>query len=358
LLTIVLAKLFLLVNNLKAQLLLGFLFLFYFTGCDRKDPVVDFTGNTWGTTYSIRLVSGKSSNINRSLIQSGLDSIFISIDDQMSTYKINSEISLFNQMQKNAAINISPGFANVINRSIHWSELTSGAIDITIFPAVLVWRRGKNDREYKDIWEPPTDLDIIMEMEKVGFDKLKLNGLNLVKTKRGQMIDVNSIAKGWGVDQLYKYLKSNGFTQFMVEIGGEVRVSGKNNRGKSWKIGIDRPTPGLQPGEDIYAVASLKDQAMATSGNYRNFFEYDGFKYSHIIDPQTGQATQSIISSITVTGPNCLDADALATALNVMSLEDGLTLVESLKGFEALWIIIEKDKRFKSIISSGMPIAN
>ncbi|MDG2266478.1 MAG: FAD:protein FMN transferase, partial [Candidatus Marinimicrobia bacterium] len=206
-LTIVLAKLFLLLNNLKAQLLLGFLFLFNFTGCDRKDPVVDFTGNTWGTTYSIRLVSGKSSNINRTLIQSGVDSIFISIDDQMSTYKINSEISLFNQMQKNAAINISPDFANVINRSIHLSELTSGSIDITIFPAVLVWRRGRNDRKYKDIWEPPTDLDIIMEMEKVGFDKLKLNGLTLVKIKRGQMIDVNSIAKGWGVDQLYKYFK-------------------------------------------------------------------------------------------------------------------------------------------------------
>ena len=356
-LTIVLAKLFLLLNNLKAQLLLGFLFLFNFTGCDRKDPVVDFTGNTWGTTYSIRLVSGKSSNINRTLIQSGVDSIFISIDDQMSTYKINSEISLFNQMQKNAAINISPDFANVINRSIHLSELTSGSIDITIFPAVLVWRRGRNDRKYKDIWEPPTDLDIIMEMEKVGFDKLKLNGLTLVKIKRGQMIDVNSIAKGWGVDQLYKYLKSNGFTQFMVEIGGEVRTYGKNNRGKSWKIGIDRPKPGLRPGEDIYAIASLKDQAMATSGNYRNFFEYDGVKYSHIIDPRNGKPTQSNIASVTVIAPNCMDADALATALNVMDVKEGKELVESLDGIEAFWIMKEKGN-LRSLATSGMPVDN
>jgi len=357
LLTIVLAKLFLLLNNLKAQLLLGFLFLFNFTGCDRKDPVVDFTGNTWGTTYSIRLVSGKSSNINRTLIQSGVDSIFISIDDQMSTYKINSEISLFNQMQKNAAINISPDFANVINRSIHLSELTSGSIDITIFPAVLVWRRGRNDRKYKDIWEPPTDLDIIMEMEKVGFDKLKLNGLTLVKIKRGQMIDVNSIAKGWGVDQLYKYLKSNGFTQFMVEIGGEVRTYGKNNRGKSWKIGIDRPKPGLRPGEDIYAIASLKDQAMATSGNYRNYFEYDGVKYSHIIDPRNGKPTQSNIASVTVIAPNCMDADALATALNVMDVKEGKELVESLDGIEAFWIMKEKGN-LRSLATSGMPVDN
>ena len=356
-LTIVLAKLFLLLSNLKAQLLLGFLFLFNFTGCDRKDPVVDFTGNTWGTTYSIRLVSGKSSNINRTLIQSGVDSIFISIDDQMSTYKINSEISLFNQMQKNAAINISPDFANVINRSIHLSELTSGSIDITIFPAVLVWRRGRNDRKYKDIWEPPTDLDIIMEMEKVGFDKLKLNGLTLVKIKRGQMIDVNSIAKGWGVDQLYKYLKSNGFTQFMVEIGGEVRTYGKNNRGKSWKIGIDRPKPGLRPGEDIYAIASLKDQAMATSGNYRNFFEYDGVKYSHIIDPRNGKPTQSNIASVTVIAPNCMDADALATALNVMDVKEGKELVESLDGIEAFWIMKEKGN-LRSLATSGMPVDN
>ena len=234
--------------------------------------------------------------------------------------------------------------------------MTSGAIDITIFPAVLVWRRGRNDRKYKDIWEPPTDLDIIMEMEKVGFDKLKLNGLNLVKTKRGQMIDVNAIAKGWGVDQIYKYLKSNGFTQFMVEIGGEVRTYGKNNKGKSWKIGIDRPRPGLGPGENIYAIASLNNQAMATSGNYRNFFEYDGVKYSHIIDPRTGTALQSDIASVTVTGPNCIDADALATALNVMTVEEGKNLVESLEGFDAYWIIKNQNGAFESIASSGMQI--
>jgi len=147
-----------------------------------------------------------------------------------------------------------------------------------------------------------------------------------------------------------------GFTRFMVEVGGEVRTMGKNNKGKPWRIGIDTPVAESLPGEQIYTIVSLSDQAMATSGNYRNFYEYEGVKYSHIVDPRTGAALESNIASVTVTGPNCMDADALATALNVMTLEDGKVLVESLDGFEALWIIKNQDGTMKSVKTSGMQI--
>ena len=129
-----------------------------------------------------------------------------------------------------------------------------------------------------------------------------------------------------------------------------------SNKGKPWRIGIDTPVAESLPGEQIYAIVSLSDQAMATSGNYRNFYEYEGVLYSHIIDPRTGASLQSNIASVTVTGPNCMDADALATALNVMTLEDGKVLVESLDGFEALWIIKNQDGTMKSVKTSGMQI--
>lgn len=342
-------------NLLKAQLLLGFLFIIGLSGCERAVPYFDIQGNTMGTTYTIRLVNVSGSPIDGESLQAGIDSILYDIDDQMSTYKMNSEISLFNQMPENAAINISRGFSEVIQRSIYWGGVTSGAFDITVLPSVLLWRQGELDREYEMVWEPPTDLNVFLRTKMVGYEKIKLNQGNLVKAFKGQMIDVNAIAKGWGVDQLFNFMTENGFTRFMVEVGGEVRTMGKNNKGKPWRIGIDTPVDGSLPGEQILAITSLENQAMATSGNYRNFYEFEGIKYSHIVDPRTGAALQSNIASVTVTGPNCMDADALATALNVMTVEEGKILVESLDGFEAYWIINENEA-LKSVASSGMQI--
>jgi thiamine biosynthesis lipoprotein len=244
-----------------------------------------------------------------------------------------------------------------LKRAIYWGEITKGAFDVSVLPSILLWRKGKPDREYPDQWEPPTDLESVMEMVKVDFKKINLNRNNLIKSFLDQMIDLNAIAKGWGVDQLFEYMRDAGMKNFMVEIGGEVRTIGKNNKGSHWKIGIDKPMIGTVPGEQIYSVVSVSNQAMATSGNYRNFKEYDNVTYSHIINPRTGRPTQSNIASVTVVAPNCMDADALATALNVMEVEEGLELVESLDGFEAFWIIKENEE-LRSVPSSGMPIAN
>ena len=317
------------------------------------------SGSAWGTNYSIKIVSDPNIPIDILKFKSSIDSIIIDIDNQMSTYKINSEISLFNSLPRNAVINISPGFTGLIKRSIYWSKLTSGSFDITVFPAVINWREGKKDREYQEIWEPPSDLDIIMQMDKIGYEKIKLSERTLKKSVKGQMIDVNAIAKGWGVDKIFDYLQVNGIARFMIEIGGEIRVLGLNNKGKKWKIGIDKPIYGNNPGQNIIEIVKLKNQAMATSGNYRNYYEFDGKKYSHIIDPRNGNSIFSDISSVTVIAPNCLDADVLATALNVLSYDDGLKLINSLDGYEALWVIdVGYNNNFKVEFSSGMPVVS
>ena len=337
--------------------MLGFLFIAWFLGCSQPKQYIEIHGKTMGTSYSIRIVPSIDLQINKEEIQFGLDSLLTEIDRQMSTYRLDSEISIFNSLNKNEAIHISDEFAIVLKRAIYWGEITKGAFDVSVLPSILLWRKGKPDREYPDQWEPPTDLESVMEMVKVDFKKINLNQNNLIKSFLDQMIDLNAIAKGWGVDQLFEYMRDAGMKNFMVEIGGEVRTIGKNNKGSHWKIGIDKPMIGTVPGEQIYSVVSVSNQAMATSGNYRNFKEYENVPYSHIINPRTGRPTQSNIASVTVVAPNCMDADALATALNVMEVEEGLELVESLDGFEAFWIIKENEE-LRSVPSSGMPIAN
>ena len=337
--------------------MLGFLFIAWFLGCSQPKQYIEIHGKTMGTSYSIRIVPSIDLQINKEEIQFGLDSLLTEIDRQMSTYRLDSEISIFNSLNKNEAIHISDEFVIVLKRAIYWGEITKGAFDVSVLPSILLWRKGKPDREYPDQWEPPTDLESVMEMVKVDFKKITLNRNNLIKSFLDQMIDLNAIAKGWGVDQLFEYMRDAGMKNFMVEIGGEVRTIGKNNKGSHWKIGIDKPMIGTVPGEQIYSVVSISNQSMATSGNYRNFKEYENVPYSHIINPRTGRPTQSNIASVTVVAPNCMDADALATALNVMEVEEGLELVESLDGFEAFWIIKENEE-LRSVPSSGMPIAN
>ncbi|MAQ73726.1 MAG: hypothetical protein CMG22_00590, partial [Candidatus Marinimicrobia bacterium] len=165
----------------KARHLLGFLFLLIIS-CSRIEPVEEISGMAWGTSYSIQIVEDSNVNMDITSIKMGIDSIINNIDEQMSTYKLNSEISLFNQMPTGAVIKVSSGFAEVINRSIYWSKLTSNAFDISVLPMIILWRKGKNDREYENVWEPPSDFDVFMEMSKIGSNKIRLNGLNLSKT--------------------------------------------------------------------------------------------------------------------------------------------------------------------------------
>jgi len=343
---------------LKAQYLLGFLFLMMYSSCSLERQYIKFQGNTMGTTYSILIVPSLDNEIDITIVQMGIDSVLNEVNDQMSTYLINSEISNFNESRVGQKTLISNGFNQVVERSLYWSELTDGAFDPTVFPVIQLWRIGSKENKIENIWQPPSNKEIRESMSKVGFNKIKLKNSYLEKRVEGQMIDLNAIAKGWGVDEIFTYLTSLGFKNYLVEIGGEVRTNGKNNKNRYWGIGVEKPIKNSLPGEHIYGKIDLNNKGMATSGNYRNFYEFNGNNYSHIIDPRNGMSINSSTLSITVIAKTCMDADALATALSVLSYDEGLNLIRSLEGVEALWIMEDSNGDFVKKMSTGMPFIN
>ena len=343
---------------LKAQYLLGFLFLMMYSSCSLERQYIKFQGNTMGTTYSILIVPSLDNEIDITIVQMGIDSVLNEVNDQMSTYLINSEISNFNESKVGQKTLISNGFNQVVERSLYWSELTDGAFDPTVFPVIQLWRIGSKENKIENIWQPPSNKEIRESMSKVGFNKIKLKNSYLEKRVEGQMIDLNAIAKGWGVDEIFTYLTSLGFKNYLVEIGGEVRTNGKNNKNRYWGIGVEKPIKNSLPGEHIYGKIDLNNKGMATSGNYRNFYEFNGNNYSHIIDPRNGMSINSSTLSITVIAKTCMDADALATALSVLSYDEGLNLIRSLEGVEALWIMEDSNGDFVKKMSTGMPFIN
>ncbi len=193
-------------------------------------------------------------------------------------------------------------------------------------------------------------------MSKVGYEKIRTEESSIVKLEPSISIDLNAIAKGFGVDAVFDYLKSQNISDMMIEIGGEVRVKGQNSQGKLWAIAIERPKLSADANEGFDWVIDLDNQAMATSGDYRSYFEIDGNIYSHEIDPRTGYPSRTGVASATVIAPNCTDADALATALMLMPITDGLKLVESIPKTEAFIIIRQPEDRFAYRQSSGINV--
>ena len=339
------------------QIVLGIFVLFFGIGCSQNKEYVEFTGKTMGTMYNIRIVPDQNMNWKLEEAQIKIDSILLEIDQQMSTYKWNSEISLFNQAKINEKIKISSGFQKVLEQALYWGKKTNGALDISVMPSILTWRKGFVD-SFESEWKPPLINDIVSAKDKVDYAKVLLRGNILIKVIDGQMIDLSAIAKGWGVDQLFELFWNLGVTNLMVEVGGEVRTMGTNIKNENWKIGIDTPILDTAPGENIFKVAVLDNQAIATSGNYRNFYTFNDKRFSHIIDPRTGYPVETNIASVTVLGTNCMDADALATALSVLNFNEGKALIESLDGFEALWIIKEENDVLRSQSTFGMATIN
>ena len=306
-----------------------------------------------GTTYQLKYVSPNGLTVP-AVLKVGIDSVLIEVNRQMSTYIPDSEISWFNRSESTEPITVGEEFYYVANRALYWSRKSNAAFDITVFPLLYLWGFGPGDTGVPDQF--PDSSTINRRMSHVGYEKIRTEKSSIVKLDPYISIDLNAIAKGFGVDAVFDYLESQNVSDMMVEIGGEVRVKGKNLQAKQWAIAIERPKLSAEREEGFDWVINLDNQAMATSGDYRNYFEIDGEIYSHEIDPRTGYPSQSGIASATVTAPTCTDADALATALMVMSITDGLELVESLPEVEAFLIIRETADRFRSQQSSGMNV--
>jgi len=310
-------------------------------------------GRTMGTTYHITVVTGNNQGIAG--LKEKIDKRLVEINDSMSTYKKDSEISRFNDWQQaGKAFEISDDFYRVMVAAKSVFELTDGAWDGTVNPLVDLWGFGRAGRRSV----LPRKQQIAALLPAIGFGNIQiLPNRSLVKKIRSVTLDLSSIAKGYGVDQVAQIIHLVGLNDFLVEIGGEIFASGRRKDGKLWRVGINRPRIDAAF-NDVYKIVDLDNRAFATSGDYRNFFETDGIRYSHIIDPRIGYPVSNGVVSASIIAVNCTLADGLATAVMVMGAEKGLALIDRLSGVEGLIVAEKKDGKLADYYSKGFEGAN
>lgn len=291
------------------------LLLFYLFACESPGQLSGWNGVTMGTTYQVKIAQEEISQNELKTLRSKVDSALAEVNHQMSTYDPGSEISRFNRFKDTTAFEVSVEFIEVVQEALKIYESSGTAFDITVAPLVNLWGFGVKGNRIV----PPTKKEIDSVLKNIGSDHLRVEGNTKLKKKIPDLnLDLSAIAKGYGVDVVAGILRRRQFDNFMVEIGGEVYAQGEKAGGDFWKIGIDTPHLASLPGQHIQAILSLKDVAVATSGDYRNFFEYDGKLFSHTIDPVSGYPVKHDLASVTIIAQNCMKADALATAMMVM----------------------------------------
>ena len=307
------------------------------------------SGNTMGTTYHIKVVA--ESNEEAHALQPRIDQRLSQLNQSMSTYRFDSEISRFNRLQSSdAKFEVSPDFLAVMLAADAVYRLTDGCWDGTVNPLIDLWGFGPSGR----IDKVPSAQAIAEALRNVGFDQIEVSAKGFLKKHRPEVtIDLASIAKGYGVDQIARLIEASGYRNYLVEIGGEVYASGRRLGGKKWRVGINQPRKNA-PVDAVYQSLELEDQAMATSGDYRNFEVIEGRTYSHIIDPHSGYPIDHGVVSTSVVAPNCTLADGLATALMVMAPEKGIALLNRLDAVEGLIIIQKPDGSFENHWSQGL----
>ena len=282
-------------------------------------------GYTQGTTYNIRYMSADAVNY-----QSDIDSILHAVDQSLSTYVEESVISKIN---KNESMQTDSLFMRVFKIAVNIAKETNGAFDPTIAPIVNFWGFGFEEIAEKDE-SVLTDL-----MKTVGYEKLTIQDSLIVKSNPNTQIDLNAIAQGFTVDLIGEHLQKLGLTNYMIEIGGELKCHGLNADDELWRIGIDKPSETIQQ-DRFQAIIEVPDKAVASSGNYRKFKvdEETGMKYAHTINPKTGKPVQTNLLSVTIVSESCMQADALATACMIMGVEKSIEFINSKPELDALLI--------------------
>lgn len=278
-------------------------------GCNRAiNNTITISGAAQGTSYHITYLAGQHSNYRESF-----DSIFKKIDLSLSTYNTSSIISKINR--NDTTVKVDEFFSDVFKKSIEVSEKTKGLFDVTVAPIINAYGFGFNKKERI------TNVLIDSLLRFIGYKKIRLVDNKLVKDIPQVMLDFNAIAQGYTVDVIASFLESKGISNYMVEVGGELRTKGTKLNDSSWTVGIEKPNESLTESASLFAIINIKDKSLATSGNYKKFYVEEGKKYAHIIDPFTGYPAKNSLLSTTVIADNCMTADAYATAFMVMGLE-------------------------------------
>lgn len=295
-------------------------------GClfDKEPEVVRLSGETMGTTYNIIAIG---EDLDEAELGTAVEETLAAVNAKMSNWDPNSEVSVFSASDSTSPVEVSAEFATVIAAANDVHSKSDGKFDITLGPLIELWGFGPRKPE-----DPvPSDEAIAEALERVGQGsllQLDQSGKTLSKADAGVGINLAAIAKGYGIDAVAGALKAAGIEDYMVEIGGDLVTSGENDEGETWRIGIEKPEPGAQT---VQLVIPITDLGMATSGDYRNFFEQDGVRYSHIIDPTTGRPITHRTTSVTVVADNAMMADAWATAMLAMGQDAGMKVAEAHK---------------------------
>jgi len=314
------------------------------SSCRESQPTFDnFAGFIQGTTYSIIFeVHGKLNAID---LKSDAEKILHNFDMSLSLYV---DSSILSKVNRNEDVVADTFFSEVFRKSAEITRLTDGAFDITVGPLVKAWGFGS------DAHKKMTDSKRDSLLKLVGMDKVKMVSGKVVKNDPRINLDFNAIAQGYSVDVISHFFDKLRIKSYLIEIGGEVRVKGDKG-GVSWRIGIDKPSDNNNlPGNDLQAVISIRDKSLATSGNYRKFYIENGIKYSHTIDPHTGNPANNTLLSATIIADECATADGIATACMVMGKDKTIEFLRLHPEYEAFLVYLDDNGNFRTWISEDL----
>lgn len=296
---------------------------FFITACSKKIPEVQhFQGQTMGTYYQVSYVLDSQQQSDKQFseqtLQFEIEKRLELVNNQMSTYRPDSELSRFNKVK--ISMQVSDAMRHVVETSLDLFHKSDGAFDVTVGPLVNLWGFGPDKRPDK----VPSQSLIDKKMKVVGSQHLSLKGNTLSKEIPDLYVDLSAIAKGYGVDFIAEYLQQRGINNYLIDIGGELRVQGHKPDKNKWTLAIERPVAG----QSVQRLIHIGNNGIATSGDYRNYFESEGIRYSHTIDPHTGKPIKHKLVSVTVIDKSCMLADGFATAITVLGPQAGLTFAQ------------------------------
>ncbi len=312
-----------------------------------QDTPVYMSGETMGTTYSIKAYIPRYKDEEN--IHLTIKNRLKAINQSMSTYINDSEISLFNEFNSSKEFKVSSDFFQVIVEAKKIHKITDGLWDGSIYPLIILWGFEKDKNARKE----PSEDEIDNALSLVDFSKIKIKSPNIIYKENPKMkIDLSSIAKGYGVDEISKILNINGIKSYFVEIGGEIYVRGIKHNDEKWRVGIHSPDL-TDIKNKVFTSIELQDKAIATSGNYRNYIQIENEKYGHIINPKSKEKIKTNIVSVSVIAKSTMFADALATAFMLMSEKESMKIVNNLKDIDVYLIKREDNNSFTSITTIG-----
>ncbi len=316
------------------------LFVLFLSACEQQRPSkqypLHYSDAIFGTSFTIK-VSLLPSTLTTKKLRLQIKQLLDDLNGQMSTYQQDSELSVINSNQSSEWLTVSTDLYTVLKKANEISKLSNGAFDVTIGPLVNLWGFGSDPMSFV----APEQIQIDRQLKKTGYKKILFDDKThkIKKLEPELYIDLSAIAKGYAVDQVGLFLEKKGVSNYMVEIGGELRLKGKNINNEPWRIAVEKPAVEIGI---IQKILPLSNISLATSGDYRNFFESDGVRFSHTIDPRSGKPIKHKLASITILSDTTMKADALATALMVLGPTEGYKVAEQEK-VAALFIIKTED---------------